>query len=66
MHKAWWDSICFLYDDKQITYPQLLVAARKAEPEVLEGKEPLPLLKLKLLILNLIISALRSMSSANR
>ena len=38
MHKALWDSICYLYDDKQITYTLLLVAARKAEAVVLEGK----------------------------
>ena len=38
MHKALWDSIHYLYDDKQITYTKLLVAARKTEAEVLKGK----------------------------
>ena len=37
-HNALQDSIHYLYNDKQITYTQLLVAARKAGAEVLEGK----------------------------
>ena len=47
VHKALWDNIHYLYDDKQITYTQLLMAARKAELEVLEGKGTTTLAKAK-------------------
>ena len=33
LHKQLWDSVCYLYDDARITYPQLVTAAQKAESE---------------------------------
>ena len=47
MYKALWDSIHYLYDDKQVTYAPLLVAARKAKAEVLEGKGTITIAKSK-------------------
>ena len=47
MHKALWDNIHCLFDDKQITYTKLLVAARKVESEDLEGKGTTTIVKAK-------------------
>ena len=33
LHKQLWDSMCYLYDDMRIMYPQLMTAAQKAESE---------------------------------
>ena len=38
MVKTLWDSICYLYDDTDISYTQLLVMAQKAKTEVMDSK----------------------------
>ena len=45
--KSLWDSIRYLYDNPALTYTQLLVAARKAETEVRDGKSGTMTIKVK-------------------
>ena len=38
MQRSFHDNVCYIYNNSTVTYTQLMLAARKAETEVLDPK----------------------------